>query len=159
MPFRMQRNVTVRRVVDKWPGANGGGVGEPFCCTGGCRQNRYTPFKGSDRNPVQQQANRFRLQFQTSCSVLDYAMSRSASGTYLDHVRIKARSRVSIRQDHPSCVGICGVAWHSVFRAARHRCSRWRADRRLSGIRKALSESTLRHDSRVGFIGCGGSER
>ncbi len=45
---------------------------------------------GSDRNPVQQRANRFRLQFQTSCSVLDYAMSRSASGTYLDHLTIKA---------------------------------------------------------------------
>ncbi len=51
--------------------------------------NRST---GSDRNPVQQQANRLRLQFQTSCSVLDYAMSRSASGTYLGHVTIKARS-------------------------------------------------------------------
>ncbi len=45
---------------------------------------------GLDCNPVQQQANRSRLQFQASCSVLDYAMSRSASGTYLDHVTIKA---------------------------------------------------------------------
>ncbi len=54
---------------------------------------------GLDRNPVQQQANRSRLQFQTSCSVRDYAMSRSASGTYLDHLTINATGIIRLTRD------------------------------------------------------------
>ncbi len=65
----------------------------PCFCNRSRNVGRRFASKGSDgldRNPVQQQANRSRLQFQTSCSVLDYAMSRSASGTYLDHLTINA---------------------------------------------------------------------
>ncbi len=88
--------------------------------------------RGLDRNPVQQQANRSRLQFQTFCSVRDYAMSRSASGTYLDHLTINAFEREHMHAVHGLYVD--GLDCYLVL--VRQKRARWR-------LNEQRSEATL----------------